>query len=101
MNHSGKKPSYHHVGEYLVLIEDILGITDDEKKLLKSLLFGNKKGRLLITQYGTNVEGVMIDSSMNEREIAFEVIEALDRLSEKADPSNMSGGLSIQFEEII
>lgn len=95
----GKKLSFQHVLDYLQLVEETLGITESERDLLKSLLFGHKKGKLIITQYGTNVEGIVLTSTMNEREIAFEFLQALDRLSQKADPDNPAGGLAVTFEE--
>lgn len=97
---SKKKPSFQHVAEYLTLVEEVLGITDIERDFLKSLLFGHKKGKLIITQYGTNVEQVALDSSMNEKEIAYEVLGALDRLSARADPKNTAGELEISFENL-
>lgn len=96
---SEKKPTFQHVHDYLDLVEYVLGITDSERELLKSLLFGHMHGKLIITQYGTNVECVDINVSMNERTIAFTILEAFDSLSKKADPNNMAGGLAISFEE--
>jgi hypothetical protein len=94
------EPNFLHVADYLELVEEVLGITDIERDFLKSLLFGHKTGKLIITQYGRNVEAVELDPSMNEREIAFKVLQAFDLLSTKADPSDMAGGLVVRFEEV-